>query len=144
MKISSKGRYALRLIVDLAEHAQAGYVSLKDVSERQEISKKYLEQIVSAFNQSEILTAERGNKGGYRLALPPEKITVGDVLRITEGNLSPVTCLEFTPGGCRRSAFCPTLPVWQGLDKVISEYLDSVTIADIVGQQQEFVNNYVI
>lgn len=132
MKITSKGRYALRMLIDLAENQKDGFVTLKEISERQGISKKYLEQIVLLLNKENILLANRGYQGGYRLALPPDKYTVGSVLRLTEGSLAPVSCLECSPTGCERSADCPTLPVWQGLEKVINEYLDGITIQDVV------------
>ena len=94
MKISTKGRYALRLMVDLAEHRENGFIALKDVAKRQNISKKYLEQIVPVLNGAGLLITNRGNKGGYRLAKPPSEYTVGDILRITEGSIAPVSCLE--------------------------------------------------
>ena len=135
MKISTKGRYALRMMLDLAEHQNDGYVALKDIAQRQNVSKKYLEQIVPILNKSDILRTNRGFQGGYRLAKSPDKYTVGEILRVTEGSLSPVACLDREPIECERSAECPTLPVWQGLYKVINEYLDSVTLQDILNQQ---------
>ena len=145
MKISTKGRYALRMMLDLAEHQNDGYVALKDIAQRQNVSKKYLEQIVPILNKSDILRTNRGFQGGYRLAKSPDKYTVGEILRVTEGSLSPVACLDREPIECERSAECPTLPVWQGLYKVINEYLDSVTLQDILNQQKERAsNNYVI
>ncbi len=145
MKVSTKGRYALRMLLDLAEHQNDGYVALKDIAERQGISKKYLEQIVPALNKSDILRTNRGFQGGYRLAKSPDKYTVGDILCLTEGNLAPVSCLEHEPIECERSCECPTLPVWQGLYKVIKEYLDSVTLQDIIDQQKErSANSYSI
>lgn len=132
MRISTKGRYALRMLLDLAEHKDQGYIPLRDIAERQSISKKYLEQIVGIMNQSGILRTNRGYQGGYMLAQPPEKCTVGQVLRITEGSLSSVACLETETNLCDRSGFCKTLPVWQGLDKVITEYLDGISLQDIL------------
>ena len=132
MKISTKGRYALRMLLDLAEHRDKGFIPLKDIAERQGISKKYLEQIVGILNQSGILRTNRGYQGGYMLAQPPEKYTVGQVLRITEGSLSSVACLDTETNLCERSSFCKTLPVWQGLDKLVNEYLDSITLQDIL------------
>lgn len=132
MKISTKGRYALRMLLDLAEHREDGYIALKDIAERQEISKKYLEQIVQIFSHSDLLRANRGNQGGYMLIKAPNQYTVGAILRLTEGNLSPVACVGKDPEECSRSAECPTLPVWQGLYKVISEYLDGITLQDIL------------
>ena len=120
MKISTKGRYALRMMLDLAEHQNDGYVALKDIAQRQNVSKKYLEQIVPILNKSDILRTNRGFQGGYRLAKSPDKYTVGEILRVTEGSLSPVACLDREPIECERSAECPTLPVWQGLYKAVS------------------------
>ncbi|MCM1545349.1 MAG: Rrf2 family transcriptional regulator, partial [Ruminococcus sp.] len=125
MKISTKGRYALRMMLDLAEHQNNGFIALKDIAERQNVSKKYLEQIVPVLNKSNVLQTNRGFQGGYRLAKSPEHYTVGDILRLTEGDLAPVSCAAANPTECSRSADCPTLPIWQGLSKVINEYLDS-------------------
>ena len=145
MKISTKGRYALRMLVDLAEHQNDGYVALKDIAQRQGISKKYLEQIVPILNKSDILRTNRGFQGGYRLAKTPDKYTVGEILRLTEGSLSPVACLEHDPMECERSGECATLPVWQGLYHVINEYLDNITLQDVVEQQRErYFNDYMI
>lgn len=132
MKISTKGRYLLRMLLDLAEHKDEGYVALKDIAERQGISKKYLEQIVTLFNNSDLLRTNRGYQGGYMLAKDPSQYTVGQILRITEGGLCPVACLEDDPNQCERSGFCKTLPVWQGLEKVMNEYLDGVTLQTIL------------
>ncbi|MDE5801546.1 MAG: Rrf2 family transcriptional regulator [Lachnospiraceae bacterium] len=137
MKISTKGRYALRMLLDLAEHQGEGYVALKDIAERQDISKKYLEQIIPLFNKSDILRTTRGFQGGYRLAKTPDKCTVGEILRLTEGSLSPVACLEHTPIECERCNECATLPVWQGLYRVVNEYLDGITLQDILNRQKE-------
>lgn len=135
MKISTKGRYALRMMVDLAQHSNEGFISLKDIAERQNISKKYLEQIVPLLNKSGVLRTNRGYQGGYMLAQPPEKYTVGNILRITEGNLSVVSCLEQEPNLCPRQDECMTLYIWQGLNDVIAKYLDSITIQDIVDRE---------
>ena len=145
MLISTKGRYALRMLVDLAEHQNDGYVALKDIAKRQGMSKKYLEQIVPLLNKSDILRTNRGFNGGYRLAKSPDKYTVGDILRITEGSLSPVACLENDPIQCERSSQCVTLPVWKGLYRVINEYLDGITLQDMLDQQRElYANDYTI
>lgn len=144
LKISTKGRYALRMLIDLAEHQMNGYVALRDIAERQGISKKYLEQIVTIFNGTDILKTNRGSQGGYRLAKSPDKCTVGEILRLTEGSLSPVACLEQNPIGCERSADCPTLPVWQGLYKVITEYLDSITLQSLIDNSRNGADDYVI
>ncbi|MBR1762603.1 MAG: Rrf2 family transcriptional regulator [Eubacterium sp.] len=137
MKISTKGRYALRLLLDLAENQGDGFVALKDIAARQDISKKYLEQIVAILNNPEILRTNRGFQGGYRLAKEPKDYTVGDILRITEGGLAPVSCLDSSPNLCPRAESCKTLPVWEGLNKVINEYLDSITLQDIIDANNE-------
>jgi Rrf2 family protein len=145
MKISTKGRYSLRMLVDLAEHKNNGFISIKDISQRQGISKKYLEQIVTLLSRPDILRANRGNKGGYMLAKEPDKYTVGQILRITEGGLSPVSCLEDNPNQCDRKGYCKTLWIWQGLEKVISKYLDNITIQDIVNTYKDaYANDYEI
>ena len=145
MKISTKGRYALRMLVDLAEHQNCGFVALKDIADRQNISKKYLEQIIPIFNKSDILKTTRGSQGGYMLSRSPDKYTVGEILRLTEGSLAPVDCLNQDPIECERSGICATLPVWQGLNRVISEYLDSITLQDILDKQKErYLNDYMI
>lgn len=145
MKISTKGRYALRMLIDLAERRNDGYIALKDIAARQNISKKYLEQIIPVFNKSNILKTNRGFQGGYCLARTPDKYTVGEILRLTEGSLAPVACLDNEPNQCERAADCITLPVWQGLYKVICEYLDGITLQDIIDRQHERdTNDYVI
>ena len=137
MRISTKGRYSLRMLLDLAEHSESGAVALGDVAKRQEISKKYLEQIIPIFNNSGILRANRGSQGGYMLAKPASQITVGDVLRLTEGTLAPVDCAAEDPAECARSADCYTLPVWQGLYRLISDYLDGITLQTLLDQKKE-------
>ncbi len=132
MKISTKGRYALRMLLDLAQHRADGYIALKDVAERQSISKKYLEQIVPLLNKADLLKTNRGYQGGYALAKDPDKYTVGEILRVTEGSLSPVSCLQYPENDCPRAAECVTLPVWKGLYKTITDYLDGVTLQDII------------
>ncbi len=145
MKISTKGRYALRMMLDLAEHQNNGFIALKDVAQRQNISKKYLEQIVPILNKSDILSTTRGFQGGYRLAKSPDKYTVGEILRLTEGSLAPVPCLDQNPSECIRHKECETLPVWQGLKQVINEYLDSITLQDIIDQNKKrSIDDYVI
>ena len=144
MKISTKGRYALRLMVDLAEHKDNGFIALKDVAKRQNISKKYLEQIVPVLNGAGLLTTNRGNRGGYKLAKEPTEYTVGDILRITEGSIAPVSCLESDVNSCERKNFCQTLYVWEGLYKVVNEYLDSITVQDIVDRIGNITADYII
>ena len=145
MKISTKGRYALRMLIDLAEHENDGFIALKDIADRQGVSKKYLEQIVPVLNRTGILITNRGYQGGYKLAKSPESYTVGDILRLTEGNLAPVSCLEQSPNICPRKESCVTLPIWEGLNRVVNDYLDSITIKDILDKQKEnWANDYSI
>ena len=132
MLISTKGRYSLRVMVDLAEHQSDGYIPLKEIAERQEISEKYLESIIKLLVKGRLLTGLRGKGGGYKLTRSPDQYTVGSILRLTEESLAPVACLEQGANLCPRMAECRTLPLWQGLDKVIRDYLDGVTIADLI------------
>lgn len=131
MMISTKGRYALRFLVDLAEHQGDGFVPLRDVAVRQEISEKYLEIVVKELVKGGLLTALRGKGGGYRLNRSPEEYNVKTVLELMEGPLAPVACLEPGQDACPRSRNCRTLPLWQGLDQVISDYLARFTLADL-------------
>ena len=141
MLISTRGRYALRVMVDLAEHCAEGYIPLKEIAERQEISEKYLESIVVLLVKARMLDGVRGKGGGYRLTREPGQYTVGSVLRLTEKSLAPVPCVDSE--GCARAAECRMLPLWQGLDQVISEYLDGITLEQLM-QQSEPGNDYVI
>lgn len=142
LKISTKGRYALRMMYDLAVNQNDGYISLKEISERQEISKKYLEQIVPILSKSGLLRTTRGNQGGYRLAKAPEDYTVAEILRAVEGSLAPVACLDTSPNICPKAANCPTLPVWEGLNDVINNYLESITLRDMVENSMGNILNY--
>ena len=139
--ISTRGRYALRMMVDLAEHQENGFVALKDIAQRQDISKKYLEQIIPVLNRSGLLQTSRGYQGGYRLVKAPKEYTVGDILRATEGSLAPVACLEGGTNLCPRCSGCATLPVWTGLQKVVDEYLGGITLQDILDAQQAKAGN---
>ena len=132
MKISTKGRYALRMMIDIANHGKDRRVSIKEISERQGVSIKYLEQIVTVLTKSGLLRSERGSNGGYALAKPPDQYTVGEILRIIEGKLAPVACLENDENICERKDICATLDFWQGLQKVIDDYVDSATLQDFV------------
>lgn len=132
MKISTKGRYALRLMTDLAKHKEDGYVPIKVIAERQNISDKYLEQIISILSRAGYVRSIRGAGGGYTLAYPAEKCTVGMILRLTEGSLAPVACLETEENLCERAEACPTLFIWEKLYAAINDVVDSITIADIV------------
>ena len=140
MKISTKGRYALRMLLDLAMHETDNFVALKDIAERQNISKKYLEQIVPLLNKSNLLRTNRGYQGGYMLSKSPDQYTVGEILRITEGDLCPVACLQYEPNNCPRADDCMTLFVWKGLYKAITDYLDSITLQDIIDKYSEAEN----
>ncbi len=132
MKISTKGRYALRMLLDVAENQQDSTVTLKEISERQGISKKYLEQIALVLSQAGILRGARGHQGGYRLAVSPDKLSVAEIIRVTEGSLAPVACLEQQPNECERCGQCRTLFVWEGLDQAIVAYLESITLQDVL------------
>lgn len=131
MMISTRGRYALRVMIDLAEHQNEGYIPLKEIAERDEISEKYLESILKVLVKGEILTGLRGKGGGYRMNKPAEQCTVGSILRLTEGSLAPVACLDKKPVQCARAGECRTLPMWQKLDTLINEFFDGITIADL-------------
>lgn len=137
MLVSTKGRYALRVIVDLAEHASEGRIPLRQIAERQGISEKYLENILSTLVRHGILSGLRGKGGGYCLTREPDQFTVGEVLRLTEGSLSPVACLSEEHNTCERAATCRTVRMWRELDRLIGDYLEGVTIADLITDQSE-------
>ena len=141
--ISTRGRYALRMMLDLAQNQGDGYVALRDIAARQEISKKYLEQIIPLLNRAGLLHTTRGVQGAYRLTRRPEEYTVLDILEVTETGLSAVACLEKDAAKCPRSADCMTLPVWQGLDKIIRDYLGGITLQDVL-DRHNVGNDYVI
>lgn len=132
MKISTKGRYAVRLMLDIAQHSDGGNVSLKDVSERQNISLKYLEQIVNILCKAGFLKSQRGAQGGYKMLRKPEEYTIGDILRVTEGEMAPVSCMEDKVNQCPRASKCPTIKFWTGLYNTINDYLDGTTVADLM------------
>ena len=144
MKISTKGRYALRLMMDLAMNNTGEPVRIKDIAARQEISDKYLEQIISTLNKAGYVKSIRGPQGGYRLTKAPEQYTVGMILRLTEGSLAPVSCLDDEVNTCPRQDGCATLRLWQMLNTAISDIVDKVTLADIVEWQGQIADNYVI
>ena len=141
MKVSTRGRYALRLMLDLALNNTGEPVRLKDVAKRQEISEKYLEQIISILNKAGFVKSVRGPAGGYSLKRKPEEYTVGMILRLTEGSLCPVACLETESNECERCDTCETLQVWKDLNNAINKVVDSVTIADLVARHQESIEN---
>ena len=136
MRISTKGRYAMCVMLDLAEHYQDGPVALKDISARQNISKKYLEQIVALLNKPDILKTVRGAQGGYMLAKPPKDYTVADILRMSEGSLAPIPDLE-DPSQAASASDSQLLPIWQGLFDVVSVYLEGITLQDILDRRME-------
>lgn len=144
MKISTKGRYALRLMLDLALNNNGEPVRIKDIAARQEISDKYLEQIISTLNKAGYVKSIRGPQGGYLLTREPKKYTVGMILRLTEGSLAPVACLEDEVNSCPRQEGCATLRLWQMLDKAISDVVDEVTLEDLVEWQYQISDNYII
>ena len=131
MKISTKGRYALRVLIDLAEHDSGEFIPLKEIAARQDISEKYLESIIVVFSKAGLLIGHRGKGGGYKLAQPAENYKVGDVLRLIEGDLAPVTCLGDQNNACPRAANCKTLPMWQKFYAMTNEFFDSYTVADL-------------
>lgn len=143
MIVSTKGRYALRVMIDLAEHQSEKYVPLKEVAERQEISEKYLENILKVLVQSGFLTGLRGKGGGYRLTRSPDQYTVKEILLLTEGNLAPVSCLAPGAPACPRMAHCRTYEMWKGLNDQISDYFGGITLADLAMPGQPG-NDYVI
>ena len=141
MKISTKGRYALRIMLDIAIHDDGKYIPLKDIAKRQNLTVKYLEQIISLLNKAGYLQSLRGNTGGYRLAKNLDEYIVGDILRVTEGDLAPVACLKKCGDFCQREDICNTVSFWRGLDRVINEYVDSYTLKDLLEQSQDKDNN---
>ena len=143
MLVSTKGRYALRIMIDLAEHRTDGFTPLKVVAERQGISEKYLERIIKLLVKAKLLTGLRGKGGGYKLTKAPEDYTVGSILRLTEESMVPVACLESDADACPHAADCRTISLWRGLNKVIADYLDNITIADLMNTDSENFN-YVI
>lgn len=133
--ISTRGRYALRVMIDLAEHIDEGYIPLQTIAKRQGISEKYLESILAVLSKAGLLDAVRGKGGGYRLSKPAKEYTAFEVLSLTEGTLAPVTCLE-RGQQCENAVNCRTLPLWQGLDQVIAAYLCSYMLADLTREEK--------
>lgn len=132
MRVSTKGRYALRVMIDLAEHSANAYVPMKEVAKRQEISLKYLERILPALSKNKLIEGIQGKGGGYRLTRDPSQYTVGEILRLTEGDMAPVACLECEEGQCERTGDCKTRPMWKEFYRRANEYFDTVTIADLL------------
>ena len=145
MLISTKGRYATRMLLDIATHQGDGYVPMKDVSQRQQISKKYMETFTSPLSCAGILGIRRGKEGGYRLLVPPDQVTLLQILRCVEDSLHAVACLECTPNRCARAPFCMSLPAWAGLERVVWDYLSSVTLQQLIDQaapQPDHLSDY--
>lgn len=142
MMVSTRGRYALRVMIDLAEHASEGYIPMKDVASRQELSLKYIERIMPILTKGNLVEGIHGKGGGYRLCRAPEDYTVGEVLRLTEGGLAPVACLECGSKPCTRASECRTLPMWSELNDIVNNYFDSVTFDKLM--KISVSDNYVI
>ena len=136
MMISTRGRYALRVMIHLAEHAGDGYIPMKKVAQQQGISLKYLEQILPALSKNNLIEGVHGKGGGYRLSRKPEEYTVGEILRLTEGDLAPVACLQRGAATCERKDTCKTLSMWSGFFQLTNEYFDGITIDDLVGNDR--------
>lgn len=142
MLVSTRGRYAIRVMIDLAEHMNGKYIPMKEIADRQDVSLKYMTKIMQALTKSGMLDGQHGKGGGYKLNRDPEEYRVGDILRLTEGTLAPVACIDETDCKCDRSFECRTRPMWNELDKLISEYLYGITIADLM--EGNTADNYVI
>ena len=139
MKISTRGRYALRLMIDIGMNDNDNPVRMKDIAQRQEISEKYLEQIVSVLNKAGYVRSSRGPQGGYRLARAPKDYTVGDILTLIEGSLAPVACLDTPVNECPREAVCPTLILWKKIDDAVHGVVDSITLEDLLKWQYQLL-----
>ena len=143
MMVSTKGRYALTVMVDLARNSGEDFVSLADISERENLSMKYLESIISILNKGGMLVSARGKNGGYKLARKPSEYNISEILLLTEGSLAPVNCIMQDGVQCEKAATCSTLPLWAGLDKVIDKYLGGITLEDIInGNRKKMLGDY--
>ena len=140
--ISTKGRYSIRILLDLAEHCNGGYIPMKEVAARQEISLKYVERILPPLKAAGLIDSTHGIGGGYRLTRAPEEYTLWDILRVAEGDMAPVACLQPNAAPCTRAAECRTLPVWEGYYRLTQEYFSGITLADLMNTPQ--TDNYVI
>ena len=136
MMISTRGRYALRVMVDLATNSDGSFVAMKEVAERQQVSLKYLERILPLLVEKKLVEGVRGKGGGYRLTREPDEYSVGEILRAADGDLAPVACLEICAKPCPRASFCSTLPLWKELDTLVSDFLDHKTLADLIKQER--------
>lgn len=130
--ISTRGRYALRVLLDLAQHKDDGYIPMKSVAEREGLSFKYIERIMPVLSKNKLVDGIHGKGGGYRLTREPNEYQVGEILRLTEGNLAPVACLECDAKECERKNVCPTLPMWMEFHKMVNEYFDNITLEDLI------------
>ena len=137
MMISTRGRYALRAMIDIAEHTIDEYITLKEIADRQEISEKYLESILPVLTKADFLDGLRGKGGGYKLARAPESYTVGSILKLVEGNFAPVACLEYAPIKCHRAGKCPTLPMWQKFQAMVDGFFEGITLADLCNRGRD-------
>lgn len=144
MRISTKGKYAIKLMLDLATYYNGEPVKIKDIARRQGISEKYLEQIVSILNKASLVRSSRGAKGGYRLAAPPETYTIGKILRATEGDLASFDCAEINGEGCENRERCVTIRIWKRLDDAINGVLDDIRLSDLLDWQNELIDQYII
>lgn len=144
MKISTKGRYALRMMIDLAQNKEEKPISIKEIAARQSISEKYLEQIISVLNKAGFVKSVRGPQGGYLLLKEPKEYTVGMILRLTEGSLAPVECLEYEQNDCPRKESCVTLRVWEKLDQSIKDVVDNITLEDLLTWNNDMSDFYTI
>lgn len=144
MKISTKGRYALRMMIDLAQNKDEKPISIKEIAARQNISEKYLEQIISVLNKAGFVKSVRGPQGGYLLLKEPKEYTVGMILRLTEGSLAPVECLEYEKNDCPRKENCVTLRLWEKLDKSIKDVVDNITLEDLLTWNDDMSDFYTI
>ena len=142
MLVSTRGRYAIRVMIDLAEHRHGKFIPMKEIADRQEVSLKYMTKIMQALTKSGLLDGQHRKGGGYKLNREPADYRVGDILRLTEGTLAPVACLDVTDCRCDRAAECRTRPMWNELDRIINEYLDGITIADLM--EEDAADNYII
>lgn len=138
MMVSTRGRYALRVLLDLAQHSEEDYIPMKEVAQRQELSLKYLERIMPVLVKNGYAEGVHGKGGGYRLGKEPHEIRVGDILRLTEGELVPVSCMECTDGGCERADSCLTRPMWSRFQQIANEYFDGITLTDLLSGKTEF------
>ena len=140
MLISTRGRYALRVLLDLAENQDKGYIAMKKVAERQELSLKYMERIMPVLSKNHYVEGVQGKGGGYRLVKNPKEYRIGDILRLTEGTLAPVACLECNSKTCQREKTCKTLPMWREFYQIINDYFDNITLADLMNGEKHRYN----